>query len=373
MARTGIAIVTNAHAADQRSMLGYGELLLEAARAIDPSAVEMRASSELSNRLPSALSSGRARKAVRDVERFLLTPASLLGRAAEICHVADPGNVTYLDVIRHRVSVVTVHDVIPYLCLAGKLDGFRPSLTGRWVMRRILGRLERSDCIVCVSERTRQDLLQLARLDEARVVTIPNAVFQPMTPASVECCASVRSEYRLPADARLVLHVGRNFYKNRKAVLEIFAQIYEVHDDVHLVLVGALSPDLIAMSEKLRVASRVHVLGRVAANRMAALYTTSALLLFPSLYEGFGYPVLEAQLCGTPVVCSNGGSLAEVAGTGARVFQADDVDGMVDATLALLDDPAAAADLVVRGKANSERFARAHWFQAHHKLYQGLA
>ncbi len=354
-------------------MLGYGELLLEAARAIDPSAVEMRASSALSNRLPSALSSGRAGKAVRDVERFLLTPASLLGRAAEICHVADPGNVTYLDVIRHRVSVVTVHDVIPYLCLAGKLDGFRPSLTGRWVMRRILGRLERSDCIVCVSERTRQDLLQLARLDEARVVTIPNAVFQPMTPASVECCASVRSEYRLPADARLVLHVGRNFYKNRKAVLEIFARIAAARNDVRLVLIGALSPDLVALSEQLGIGSRVHVLSQVASDRIAALYTTSALLLFPSLYEGFGYPVLEAQLCGAPVICSDAGSLVEVAGAGARVFAPEDCDGMTEAALEILDYPVAAADLVARGRENAERYTRGRWFAAHHALYRELA
>src|SRR5262245_57577928 len=133
-------------------MLGYGQLLLEAARSVDPHCIEISATSVLSNLMPASLVQGRAAKLVRDIERFLLTPASLYGRSARICHVVDPGNANYLGVIRHRLSIVTVHDVIPYLCLAGRLTGFRPSSTGRWLMRRVLARLGRTDLIVCVSE-----------------------------------------------------------------------------------------------------------------------------------------------------------------------------------------------------------------------------
>jgi glycosyltransferase involved in cell wall biosynthesis len=239
-------------------------------------------------------------------------------------------------------------------------------------MRRILRRLARTDRIVCVSERTREDLLQLARLDAARVVTIPNAVFQQMGAASDDACTLARSELGLPADAPLVLHVGRNFYKNRKAVLEIFTRIAAVRDDVRLVLVGSLSQDLVALAETLGIAPRVHVLRHVVADRMAALYTTSALLLFPSLYEGFGYPVLEAQLCGTPVVCSDAGSLGEVAGDGARVFAPEDIDGMTKAALDVLEYPEIAADLVARGQANAKRYTRRRWFAAHQALYREL-
>jgi glycosyltransferase involved in cell wall biosynthesis len=351
-------------------MLGYGTLLLEAARDVDPDAMEIRGTSVLSNSLNRA--GGRLAKAVRDLERFALTPVTLLGRSAKICHVVDPGNATYLGIIRHRVSIVTVHDVIPYLCLAGKLEGFRPSRAGRWVMQRILARLERADCIVCVSNRTRTDLLQLLKLDPSRVRTIQNAVFQPMGTTSVEACAALREEYDLPLDAPFVLHVGQNFYKNRKTVLEIFARIAAVRDDVRLVLVGSLSQDLVALTDRLGLTSRIHVLRYVASDRMAALYTTATLLLFPSLYEGFGYPVLEAQLCGTPVVCSDAGSLAEVAGAGARVFAPQDRDGMTEAALEILEYPAAAADLVARGRENAERYTRGRWFAAHHALYREL-
>lgn len=354
-------------------MLGYGELLLEAARSVDSTIVEMSATSTLSNLLSVSLTGNRVGKLVRDVERFLLTPITFIGKSAKICHVVDPGNAPYLDVIRHRASIVTVHDVIPYLCLSGRLAGFRPSFTGRWLMRRILGRLKRTDRIVCVSESTRRDLLELTDLDASRVVTIPNAVFQSMAPASSGECATLRIELGLPTVAPIILHVGRNFYKNRKTVLKVFSRVLAIRDDVHLVLVGALTPDLKDLAERLGITSRLHVLPFVATDWMAPLYTMSSLLLFPSLYEGFGYPVLEAQLCGTPVICSNAGSLSEVAGASARVFMPDDVDGMAEAALDLLDDPRTTNELSTRGRENAARFSRANWFAAHAALYKELA
>jgi glycosyltransferase involved in cell wall biosynthesis len=333
----------------------------------------MPATSVLSDFMPTALAEGRAGKLVRDIERFLLTPASLIGRSAGICHVVDPGNANYLGVIRHRVSVVTVHDVIPYLCLAGRLTGFRPSPMGRWLMRRIVARIARVDRIVCISECTRRDFLELVQLDPTRVVTIPNAVLEPMAPAAAEDCAARRGELGLPGDAALVLHVGGSFYKNRRTVLEVFSRIRAVRGDVHFVLVGALTPELALHAARLGLAPNVHVAPSVAPARMAALYSTASLLLFPSLYEGFGNPVLEAQLCGTPVICSNAGSLPEVAGAGARIFAPDDVCGMAGAALELLDDAGAAAELAARGRVNAARFSRGAWFAAHAGLYKGLA
>jgi glycosyltransferase involved in cell wall biosynthesis len=105
---------------------------------------------------------------------------------------------------------------------------------------------------------------------------------------------------------------------------------------------------------------------------MAALYTTADLLLFPSTYEGFGYPVLEAQLCGTPVVCSDAASLPEVAGDGARLFAPYDIAGMVEAAAELLEEPEASTALVAAGHANAARFQRARWFAQHQALWRSL-
>ncbi len=225
-------------------------------------------------------------------------------------------------------------------------------------MQRIRERLKSADRIVCVSKTTRCDLLDIADFDASRIVTIPNAVFQPMAPASSEDCAALRFELGLPNDATLVLHVGRHFYKNREAVLDVFARIHAARADACLVLIGALTPKLGRPSvARLGLESQVRAVGHIAADKMAALYTTSSLLLFPSLYEGFGYPVLEAQLCGTPVICSGRGSLAEVAGEGARVFPPDDIEGMAAAALELLDDSKARTTLSSRGH---EKYSAIH-------------
>jgi glycosyltransferase involved in cell wall biosynthesis len=182
----------------------------------------------------------------------------------------------------------------------------------------------------------------------------------------------LRAELGLPADAAIVLHVGRGFYKNREAVLEVFSRIQALRGNARLVLVGCLTPDLADRCRRLGLTPYVDIVPYLAPDRMASLYTTASLLLFPSLYEGFGYPVVEAQLCGTPVVCSNGGSLSEVAGVGARVLAPDDFAGMTQAALELLDDPRSAAALAAHGRENAARFSRAKWFAAHAGLYTCL-
>lgn len=351
-----IAILTNARAADQRSMIGYGELLLEAALRTGARVVEWRGASVF-GRLPLR---GLCRKLALNLDRFVVTPLKLLGRKADIVHVVDPGNCVYLPLTRHRRSIVTVHDMIPYLAAAGRLEGFRPSPTGRLLMASILRRLAKADRIVCVSHATRRDLLALSEVEPSRVTVIHNAVFQPMSPASPEACLTFRACHGIPLNAPLMLHVGRNFYKNRPLVIEVFARVRAERPETRLVLVGALEPPLAAQLGRLGIESAVHVLDHVPRAEMSALYTTAAVLLFPSLYEGFGFPVLEAQLCGTRVVCSTAGSLPEVASDGDIQVASGDVEGFERAVLAALSEVRPAVPI---------RTVPSNWFLEHALLY----
>ena len=369
---TTLAILTNARAADQRSMIGYGEMLLEAAQQSGHEVVEFRPASLLGRLLPERVQ-GLPRKIANNLDRFLVTPLKLVGKRADIVHVVDPGNTVYLPLIRHRRSIVTVHDMIPYLARDGKLPGWRPTRTGRWLMDRITAQLAKGDHIVCVSHATKRDLLAYVDIPEARVSVIHNAVFQPMEPASATDCAALRNRCGLPLEAPLVLHVGRNFYKNRDAVLETAARMRSVRPEVHFVMVGRLTPDLANRADRLGLGPALHVLPQVAREDMATLYSAASALLFPSHCEGFGLPVIEAQMCGTPVVCSNRGSLAEVAGDGAMVLKPHDHEGMVEAITRILEDPEHAADLVLRGRENAARFGADGWAEAHAKLYISLA
>jgi glycosyltransferase involved in cell wall biosynthesis len=366
-----LAILTNAIAPDQRSMIGYGELLLDNARNAGLDVTEFRAMSPLGRIAASWPGNTALTKLAANIDRFATAPFAFAGRRADIVHVVDPGNVPYLDVIRHRASIVTVHDVIPYLCVAGRLDGFRPSRTGRWLMRRILKRLERVDRIVCVSDCTRRDLLSLAPIDPGRVEVIPNAVFQPMHRATEAECRALRTRLGLPAQGPIVLHVGSNiFYKNRAGVVDVFARIAPMIPDAALLFVGPRTPDLMARLAAAGIADRVHFALAVPREDMATVYSMASVLLFPSLYEGFGYPVLEAQLCGTPVVCSRTGALAETGAAGAMLHDPGDATSMAISVAELLLNKLAATALVAAGKRNALQFTVSEWRRLHARLYQ---
>lgn len=352
-----IAILTNASAADQRSMIGYGELLMETARRTGADVVEWRGASLLS-RLPLPY---KLRKLALNLDRFVISPLKLFGRRADLVHVVDPGNCIYLPLTRHRKSLVTVHDMIPYLARDGKLQGWRPTAPGRWLLNQITKSLARTDHIICVSHTTKLDLLSYMEIPEHRISVIHNAVFQPMKPASLEVCAELRNRLGIPPDATLILHVGRSFYKNREAVIEVLAQVRLSRPDVHVIMVGALTRELEEQASRLGLKDFLHVLHAVGVQDMAALYTTAAVLLFPSLYEGFGLPVIEAQMCGTPVVCSDAGALPEVAHSSSVVPACDGIHGLTSAVLEALNEPR-----VTQSRTGDSLL----WKQRHQELYR---
>lgn len=367
-----IAVLTNAPASGQHSMIGYGGLALRAATRVSDDVAEFRGRSTLSRHLGPKWTDGRAGRGARVFDRFVATPIALASRQARILHVVDSGNVLYLSFVEHNVAVVTVHDMIPFLCAVGRIEGFKPSPARRVLMRRILAGLSKVDRIVCVSESTRRDLQEFADLGRCRIDTIPNAVFRPMSREPAFKCAALRSELGLPQNAPLVLHVGGAFYKNRETVLEVFARMRNWRRDLHLVCVGDPTAAICRSVVRLGLEEVVHFIRAVPHQSMATLYSTSAVLLFPSLYEGFGYPVVEAQLCGTPVVTANTGSLPEVAGQGACLFDPHDVAGMAEAAAELIEDQKTAAAMITRGEANARRFSQEAWFVAHARLYKDL-
>lgn len=365
--RPKLAILTNAWAADQRSMIGYGEMVLQTARRSENKVVEFRSASLFARLLPQRIQ-GLPRKLFNNVDRFIITPLKLIGRRADIVHIVDPGNVIYLPLIRHRRSIVTVHDMIPYLARDEKLPGWQPTLTGRWLMKRIIQRLSKVDHIVCVSDATKRDVLSYINIPEERLSVIPNAVFQPMKPASTSACADLRARLGLPEDAPLILHVGRNWYKNRETVLDVAANVRENIPEAVLVMVGALTPSLAVHASRLRLGDNLCVLDSVSRADMAILYTTASVLLFPSHYEGFGLPVLEAQMCGTPVVCSDGGALPEVIGNVSNIFLPTDIDGLASKTA---KECQVGSQLRVNAASDlPTRFRNTTWSALHQSLYR---
>ena len=364
---TQIAIITNARAPGQESMIGYGEMMLRELPNQGYRLREMRATS-----IATHLSGRNTSKTSLDVDRFLFSPARYVLRQADIVHVVDPGNAVYALLMRARKTVVTVHDLIPYMCLSGELQGFTPSRLGRFLMRTLLSTLNRVDRIVTVSRQTSNDLQRIAGISPEKIRVIPNALFHLTSPGCQDQGAELRAARGLPVHSSIIMHVGRNFYKNRLTVLAAFELVAAKRSDAYLVLVGRPDAPLASALSRSPHSGRVIVLERLSEGDLALLYRKASVLLFPSLYEGFGYPVVEAQMCGTPVVCSDHGSLPEVAGDGAILLAPHDARGFADAIVSILEDPLVAADLVERGRANVARFSLAAWCEAHYALYDEL-
>jgi len=155
-----------------------------------------------------------------------------------------------------------------------------------------------------------------------------------------------------------ILHVAGNntFYKNRSGVVDVF-KIIRQSAAVRLKLVGA-PPDaaLLHQVEKSGLAAEIDFMSQVSEDELTALYRNAALLLFPSLYEGFGWPPLEAMLQGCPVVCSDAGSLAELVGEAALVATAADHATLANHSLRLLRDPDLRRRLVEAGFRHVRQF-----------------
>lgn len=221
--------------------------------------------------------------------------------------------------------------------------------------------IERADVLLAVSESTRRDLIEVMHAPAERIVVTPEAAdpeLAPVTdPAHLE---RVRRRYRLPD--RFVLFLGAmEPRKNLVRLIEAFAALEPaIRRETWLVVAGAqgwLNGAVRARVESLGLGDRVHFAGYVEGGDLAALYSLASVFAYPSLWEGFGLPVLEAMACGTPVLTSDVSSLPEVAGDAAVLVPPTDAEAIADGLLRLLEDTALRADLVERGRRQAASFS----------------
>ncbi len=196
----------------------------------------------------------------------------------------------------------------------------------------------------------------------------------PVPEISADAVQAMRAKFNLPTDTPYVLHVGtRQPRKNLRRLMEAFAFAIGVERGAWsvergtriaprpvLVLAGGAGwggEDLHAEAQRLGITDQVRLTGYVDDLEKAALLRHAAAYACPSLYEGFGLPMLEAQSVGVPVICSNTSSLPEVAGDGALLFDPLDVPAMAQALTQVLTDPDTHARLVLAGNNNLARFS----------------
>ncbi len=217
-------------------------------------------------------------------------------------------------------------------------------------------RLKRkSDAVICISEFTRQEALARLGLPDDRTHTIGIAVHGRLPAVSRDDVARVRQTYGLGTGRYLLYPANGWAHKNHQILLVAFARL--LHDrpaaDLHLVLTGnllGLEADLRHAVAGMGLADRVHLIGFVPEADLGALWSDAFCLVYPSLFEGFGIPLLEAMRYDVPVVCSDVASLPEVAGDAALLIDPRRPDSLVAALTRLLDEPVLRHTLIAAGR-----------------------
>jgi glycosyltransferase involved in cell wall biosynthesis len=250
-------------------------------------------------------------------------------------------------------TLLTVHD----LSFVHHPNAFVPPLR-RYLERVVPRSIERADLVLADSMHTRSDLVRLFAVPHDRVKVIYPGVaprFQPQPEPGER--ARLRERYNI-GDQPYVLSVGTlQPRKNYVRLIQAFARSQAGKETaVQLLIAGGcgwLYEDILAEADKHDL---VRLLGFVEDRDLPALYRGSALFAFPSLYEGFGLPVLEAMACGVPVVCSRASSLPEVAGEAALWVDPLDVDALEEALIRALEDDDLRRRMVERGIVQAARY-----------------
>jgi glycosyltransferase involved in cell wall biosynthesis len=255
-----------------------------------------------------------------------------------------------------RVStVLTVHD----LTFVRDPESAFPRLR-RYLSRVVPRSVARATHILADSAATKTDLVELYHAPPDNITVLYGGVDARFAPVrDAERLAAVRAKYNIGPDP-FILGIGTiQPRKNYKRLIQAFATLHTAHPTLHLVIVGGkgwLYDDIFAEVKRLGLEGCVLFPGFVDDDDLPALYSAADALAFPSIYEGFGLPILEAMACGTPVVTSITSSLPELAGDAALLVEPTDVDAIATALFRLLQESDLRHKLVAAGFEQARKF-----------------
>ncbi len=336
-------------------------------------------------RLP--LRSRGARKWLGYVDQFLVFPSRLRKMARgkkALFVVTDQALGMWLPALGRSRHVVHCHDFLAQRSALGEFPENPTGWSGRQYQALIRDGYRRARNFISVSQKTQADLRFFLKRPPHRDEVVYNPLNYPFCPMEKEQ-ALARLSGRLPFDpaAGFVLHVGGNqWYKNREGVVRLYQEYCRRSANVLPLLMAGAPPN-----EELRVKAengaekgRIAFLGDLTDEEIHAAYATARVLLFPSLEEGFGWPIAEAHACGCPVLTTDAAPMNEVGADAAfyipRRPANDDSDWMrhgADRLQSILDLPGTDRELVVRnGLRNAERFRPEDALNRIERIYQEI-
>jgi glycosyltransferase involved in cell wall biosynthesis len=307
------------------------------------------------------------------VDKFGVFPPLLRSalKSADVVHICDHSNSFYTRYLRSVPHIVTCHDLLAIRSALGDIPQKKTGWTGRRLQRMIVKGLTRAQHIVCVSEATRTDLLRVIDIPDSRVSRIYNSLNYPYSRMEEDKAERRIRQLGVDPSQPFFLHVGGNqWYKNRLGVLRIFSVLAK--------RMAGRSPRFVMVGKPWTAEMRRFVLEHGMADStleliglpeedLRALYSTAAMMIFPSLQEGFGWPIIEAQACGCPVATSNRSPMNEIGGDAAIYIDPEIPESAAAAVLGALENSAGIRESSL---ANAARFQVPPMIDSYLSLYE---
>jgi glycosyltransferase involved in cell wall biosynthesis len=252
---------------------------------------------------------------------------------------------------KHTKSILTIHD----LSFVRVPETASPSLK-KYLDVVVPRSIARATHVHAVSETTRQDIITLYNTSPQKVSVIHNALESHFKPTPIS--DDILAKYHVP-NVPYIITVGTvQPRKNYSRLVEALHRVRD-HYDIHLVVAGGrgwLEDEFYNTIQKTHMTEYVHVTGFVADEDLPALYSGAVCMAYPSLYEGFGIPILEGMACGVPVLTSNTSSLPEVAGDAAIMVDPYRIDAIQEGLERLISDQNLRHNLIQKGFIQSKKF-----------------
>jgi glycosyltransferase involved in cell wall biosynthesis len=301
------------------------------------------------------------------VQEHVTIPLKLHKLGADLLH--SPHYV--LPLLCRKRAVVTIHDCIHLL-----FPQYLPNRAAYQYARLMMGNaIRRSELVFTVSEASRRDILRFyPKADPDRLQVVPNAIDEAIVedPGEEEM---ERVQERYQIRGRFVLYAGNiKPHKNLERLVAAFGMLKQRggHEDVKMLIIGDEINSYGSLRRSVEAAGvrqDVRFFGFVPSKTLAALYRLASVFAFPSLYEGFGLPPLEAMACGTPVVTSRISSLPEVVGDAALLVDPYSTEDIAHGLERVLGDDGLRAELSTRGRARVKQFSWERSVEAIHSGY----
>tara|TARA_B100000925_G_scaffold8286_1_gene5893 strand:+ start:1313 stop:2407 length:1095 start_codon:yes stop_codon:yes gene_type:complete len=263
----------------------------------------------------------------------------------DIAHVCDQQYAHLVDFLRSKIKIITVHDIVPII--------FKNELKKNpFLFKQSLKKLKYYNKVLTVSHSTKNDIIKYTDCPEDKIEVVMESVENFFNSNNIDK-KSICSKYNIPYNCKKILITGNIFYKNNKLAFSVLEELVKYDKNIIFIHIGSgKSKDHLSKS----IDKHIIVMPFIKRTELPEIYKICDLLFYPSIYEGFGLPLLEGMSCGLPVVCSNNSSIPEIVGDAALISDSNNLNKFLKDILDILRNKKLYQELVDKSLTRSKLF-----------------